>query len=75
MFLVFKVDSIHFACFAGTKLEKYYRSFTSQTGGKVVGTKHRSTMDVTNTYRDEVMFEILREDFLNKMTAIKRLII
>ena len=67
LFVDYKIPKIIWGVLIGNKAEILYDRFVIKNGGKIVGIYHKHVMALDGEICDFKMYEILREDFIEKI--------
>ena len=67
IFCKFNFNKLSFIVFCGNPIEKSYDKMVTKYGGRIVGIRKQDVKLSDGEYYDTKMYEILREDFINKM--------
>lgn len=66
IFIKYNMNKIEFRAFADNPVIKHYYNFIDKYGGRVVGTLIDSVMLEDSKLHDDVMFELFKEDFMER---------
>lgn len=67
IFYKYNFRKLTFTVFVGNPIEKSYDKMVNKYGGRIVGIQKKHTRLQDGKYYDEKIYEIMREDFINKV--------
>lgn len=70
-FLKFGMEVVEWNVICGNPIEKNYDRMCKKLGGRIIGVRHHRTKDLAGNVHDDKMYELLKEDFLAALSALR----